>query len=95
MSHEVHEYHDAMHSCPKCGKRSLARVGEGHFHCLWCGFRRNITEGEYSYNGGPLGALLVVSLLAVMVMSLVRPGPANYDAPSGTIPQAAMFDERS
>jgi hypothetical protein len=98
MSHEVHEYHDAMHVCPKCGKRSLTRVGEGRFHCLWCGFRRNITDGELSYQGGFFGGLLLLSFLAVMLMSLVRSGPSTYDAPSGSTfqapPQAAVFKEQ-
>ena len=32
--------------CPRCGKRVLVRRGNDHYHCLWCGFQRNIAEPE-------------------------------------------------
>lgn len=32
--------------CPRCGKRVLVRRGEGRYHCLWCGFNRDISEPE-------------------------------------------------
>lgn len=88
MSHEVHEYHDTMHECPKCGKRALTRVGEGRFHCIWCGFQRNISDGEHSYMGGPLGGLALVSLLVVFVVSLIRPEVTSPSLdPSASSPQ--------
>jgi hypothetical protein len=79
MAHEVHEYHDAMHDCPKCGKRALTHLSAGHFNCIWCGFKRNVSDREHSYMGvdGSVAGGIVMSLLLVFLVSLARPSEYN------------------
>lgn len=72
MTYEVRERGDSMHECPKCGKRSL-NEREGVFHCLWCGFHRNIADSEHSYFGKTLGNFAVFALLVAMVGSILQP----------------------
>lgn len=52
--------------CPRCGKRVLVRRGGDHYHCLWCGFQRDIAEpeGMPGILGGVLAVLVVIALLA-------------------------------
>lgn len=52
--------------CPRCGKRVLVRRGEDHYHCLWCGFQRNIAEPEDF--SGFLGALLAIMVVLLLVI---------------------------
>jgi transposase-like protein len=72
MLHEVYEVHDIMCDCPKCGKHALARRGEGHYHCIWCGFQRNISDGEHSYTMSPLGGLALAAMAIVVLASLAK-----------------------
>lgn len=89
MANIVHEHHDEMHECPKCSKRSLKQIGESRFHCLSCGFRRNIDEREFYDSGGSLGGLLLVSFVTVILMSLIKPSlQTPYMEPGRVAPQS-------
>jgi hypothetical protein len=70
-----------MHDCPKCGKPSL-NEREGIFHCLWCGFHRNVADSEHSYFGQSIGNFAMLTLLVVMIGAVLQP---NYtpDQPDG------------
>jgi predicted RNA-binding Zn-ribbon protein involved in translation (DUF1610 family) len=61
----------SMHSCPNCGKASLAQVDNERYTCLWCGFHRNISRsngrgGEGS--GGFFFFLLIAVFLFVVLL---------------------------
>lgn len=63
----------ALHSCPNCGKDSLAQIDNERFTCLWCGFHRDISRSSRSSGtgepgGGLLAFLVIAALLAVVLL---------------------------
>lgn len=65
--------HGNLPECPRCGKRSLARLSEHRYQCLWCGFYRDFSRG-----GGLAGGfsqfdpgLVVVTLIAIIVILMI------------------------
>ena len=59
-----------LHECPRCGKRSLARISEHRYQCLWCRFYRDCSRGAWgSGRGDQLDpGLVVVTLIAIIVV---------------------------
>jgi ribosomal protein L37AE/L43A len=62
----IRDSRDIMHDCPKCAKQTLNQIEPGVFECIWCGFRKDISQR----NGGPVaviatagGILLLIALL--------------------------------
>ncbi|MEO1095364.1 MAG: hypothetical protein AAFX01_10745 [Cyanobacteria bacterium J06638_28] len=50
--------------CPRCGKHVLVRRGNDHYRCLWCGFRRDISEsGDISGFWGVFLAIIITVLI--------------------------------
>ncbi len=70
MRSEIIEFRERgkepFHQCPKCSKQSLVQRDNDRFDCLWCGFRRDLSEtGNSSILGWitlPLGLLLLLLL---------------------------------
>jgi ribosomal protein S27AE len=65
MKPEFWEVRNTLDECPKCGKHSLAQRGNDEYHCLWCGFYRDISHPE----GG--GLLIVGAIFVVILMMLL------------------------
>ena len=61
-----------LHSCPNCGKDSLAQIGTERFACIWCGFRRDISRssgiGNKGDSGGVIAFFVVVAFIVVVLM---------------------------
>lgn len=51
--------------CPRCGKPVLVRRGNDHYHCLWCGFKRDISESQ------GLGEFLAVFLAIITALVIM------------------------
>lgn len=68
MSLELLERTETLHECPRCGKRALAQVSHDRFECLWCRFRRDLSEPNLVGGGGFWAALL--SALVVLALFL-------------------------
>lgn len=52
--------------CPRCGKRVLVKRGENQYHCLWCGFRRDISApGEFPGFLAVIPAAIIILLLLI------------------------------
>ena len=68
MSSELVELRRAevLHECPKCGKRALAQVNQECFKCLWCHFRRDLSEPTWG-GGGVLAALAAAGLVVLLI----------------------------
>lgn len=49
--------------CPRCGKHVLVRRGSDYYQCLWCGFRRNLSEPE----GLPVFLVIVLVFLYLLL----------------------------
>lgn len=67
MSVDLVKRHETLHECPKCGKRSLAQIGQERFECVWCDFRRDLSE-PYWGGGGLIGALLAALLVTLILL---------------------------
>jgi ribosomal protein S27AE len=65
MKPDFLEVRNTLDECPKCGKRSLAQSGSDKYHCLWCGFYRDISEPE-----GGVVLLVVVTFVFFLLVSL-------------------------
>ncbi|MGB7441947.1 MAG: hypothetical protein WA919_12820 [Coleofasciculaceae cyanobacterium] len=63
--------------CPKCGKHSLIRRSNDQYHCLWCGFYRNLSQPEAG------NIFLVAAALALVFVVLL----ANYATSSTSLKQ--------
>ncbi len=71
MKPEFLEMRNALEECPKCGKHSLAQQGHDKYHCLWCGFYRDISSssGEGMFLIATLVLLILIVLLALQSSS--------------------------
>lgn len=62
--------HDNLYECPRCGKRSLARISDHRYQCLWCRFYRDCSRG--GWNSGGIDqwdpGLVVVTLVAIIIV---------------------------
>lgn len=65
MSLELLERAETLHECPKCGKRALAQTSHNRFECLWCNFRRDLSE---PYFGGGALAALISSVFFILLL---------------------------
>ena len=54
---------DPFYPCPKCSKNALVQRDLDRYYCLWCGFRKDISEGESQGSG--IGLVLLLILLAL------------------------------
>ncbi len=63
MKPDFLEMRNALEECPKCGKPSLAQQSPDKYHCLWCGFYRDISSSE----GGGMVFIATVILLTLIV----------------------------
>lgn len=61
--------------CPKCGKKSLIRRSNEQYHCLWCGFHRNLSQPEAG------NIFLMAAALALVLIVLL----ANYATSSTSV----------
>ncbi len=66
MKQDFSGIRNALEECPKCGKHSLAQQGHDKYHCLWCGFYRDISQPEEE-KLFLVGAIFVVVLLVSLV----------------------------
>ena len=64
---EIRDSKDILHDCPKCNKKALAQVEPGVFECIWCGFRRDVTQPQRGFWSALLAALGGVGLLLVLL----------------------------
>lgn len=64
MKPEFLEMRNALEECPKCGKHSLAQQGHDKYHCLWCGFYRDIS----SSSGAEMFLIATLVLLVLIVL---------------------------
>ena len=48
---ELKDNAHVLHTCPNCGKPTLAQIGNEQFRCIWCNFHR-----DFSRSGGFGGA---------------------------------------
>lgn len=62
---EIRDSKDILHDCPKCNKKALAQVEPGVFECIWCGFRRDVTQ-----QGGFWSALLALGGAGLLLILL-------------------------
>lgn len=65
MKPELLETRNLLQECPKCGKRSLAQKGRDRYHCLWCGFDRDISRSEGA-NIFFIAAIFIVALITFL-----------------------------
>ncbi len=66
MSLDTIDRHETLHECPNCGKRSLAQIGQERFECLWCGFRRNLSDHRWGSGGNGGGGMDGIGFLAII-----------------------------
>ena len=64
MKPEFIEVKKSLEECPKCGKHSLAQQGQDKYHCLWCGFYRDISPPQGR------GLLLMATIIVLVVLVL-------------------------
>lgn len=87
---------DPFYPCPKCSKNALVQRDLDRYYCLWCGFKKDISEGESRGSGISFGLLLILLLLFAPVLQRVASllqfpyvdpgyGDPGYIAP--TLPQ--------
>jgi uncharacterized protein (DUF983 family) len=60
--------HDSMNDCPKCGKRSLAKVSDQRYQCIWCRFYRDLSNDRGPGDGGSFLFLLFIGALLLVVL---------------------------
>jgi len=58
---------DCFSECPRCEKRTLYQRSAHYFICLWCGFRRDISEPEPSF----LSTVLMLLTLVVLILLIL------------------------
>ena len=69
MYPDSREHSEQLHNCPKCGKHSLARVSEQRYQCVWCRFRRDLSqEGGFDGSESFLLFLFLGALIFVLVV---------------------------
>jgi hypothetical protein len=74
MKPEFLEARNMLDEGPKCGKHSLAQQGHDKYHCLGCGFYRDISQPEGR------GLLLVATIFAVvLIVSLANQTRSQTD----------------
>lgn len=72
MKPEFLEVRNTLDECPKCGKHSLAQQGHDKYHCLWCGFYRDISQPERR------GLLFIAAIfVVVLIVSLANQTRSN------------------
>jgi ribosomal protein S27AE len=76
------EIRNALEECPKCGKHSLAQQGHDKYHCLWCGFYRDISQP--SGEGLFLAAVIFAVVLLVSLASQSSWQPNNLSTPESS-----------
>jgi hypothetical protein len=69
MRHEFIEPRNPLDECPNCGKHSLAQNGSDKYHCLWCGFYRDISQPE-----GGFMVFAAAIFIVVLIVSLLNQG---------------------
>lgn len=63
---ELRRAHDAFHECPKCSRHALTQTSSGIYECIWCNFRRDVSQprnGPLAFLGGIAGILVCLALL--------------------------------
>jgi hypothetical protein len=53
--------------CPKCGKKGLVERFPNCYHCLWCGFHKDLSEPEPE-SGGLLPMLAIAFLILLFLL---------------------------
>ena len=59
-----------MYVCPRCGKRSLAKVSEHRYDCLWCSFSRDLSRGRLTGQTDPGIVVVVLIAIAITLMAI-------------------------
>ncbi len=57
---------DILHNCPKCDKQTLNQTEAGIFECIWCGFRKDISQR----NGGPVAVIAMAGGIILLIALL-------------------------
>jgi ribosomal protein S27AE len=58
--------------CPKCGKKGLVEHFPNHYHCLWCGFQKDLSETEAEAEPKPESSgLLPLLEIAFLILLLL------------------------
>mgnify|MGYP001800993826 CR=1 FL=1 len=70
---EVKESLHVLHTCPNCGKATLAQIGNERFRCLWCNFSRDFSRsarfgGAAPGKGGLFFLLMIGAFLLVLLL---------------------------
>lgn len=65
-------FQDTM-ECPKCGRKGLVKQSNDVYQCLWCRFRRDLSESDPVIE---FILLLILAFLAVTLIRLVQPEEA-------------------
>ena len=63
---EIRRANDNFHECPKCSRLSLTQTKSGVYECIWCNFRRDISQprsGPVAFLGAIFGILACLALL--------------------------------
>lgn len=64
MNTELQSSKHSLPECPNCGRNALVQPSRDRYHCLWCGFKRDLSEPEWETS-------LVLFLLALAIVMAV------------------------
>ncbi len=82
MKPEFIETRNMLDECPKCGKHSLAQQGHDKYHCLWCGFYRDISQPQG-------GELLIAAAIFVVVLIVSLANHTSLQTPDLSVPDSS------
>ena len=52
---------DILHDCPKCSKKTLNQIEPGIFECIWCGFRKDLSQKDS-------GAAVAITVAGIILL---------------------------
>lgn len=83
-----------LEECPQCGKHSLARHGEDKYHCLWCGFYRDISAQPSGGGRGVIVAIILAFLLVALANQTRPPSHTSNSLYSSSVPSGKILPNK-
>jgi ribosomal protein S27AE len=84
---EMSEMPQPLHECPNCSKQALVQRSPDKYHCIWCGFSKDLSAPPESPSGSAIAFFWAILLaICLFFLSQVNAGGDLQDSSPSSPP---------